>query len=79
MGFPGGSDGEESSCNAGDSGLIPEYRCVFHGALRGGIVREKNAHRLICSLMLISVGKNLRFKYTALYYRTYLCWETLNF
>ena len=24
MGFPGGSDGEESACNAGDLGLIPE-------------------------------------------------------
>ena len=23
MAFPGGSDGEESACNAGDSGLIP--------------------------------------------------------
>jgi len=23
MGFPGGSDGKESSCNAGDPGLIP--------------------------------------------------------
>ena len=23
LGFPHGSDGEESSCNAGDSGLIP--------------------------------------------------------
>ena len=23
MGFPGGSDGKESACNAGDSGLIP--------------------------------------------------------
>ena len=23
MGFPGGSDGKESSCNAGDLGLIP--------------------------------------------------------
>ena len=22
-GFPGGSDGKESACNAGDSGLIP--------------------------------------------------------
>ena len=22
-GFPGGSDGKESTCNAGDSGLIP--------------------------------------------------------
>ena len=23
MGFPGGSDGKESACNAGDPGLIP--------------------------------------------------------
>ena len=23
MGFPGGSDGKESACNAGDMGLIP--------------------------------------------------------
>ena len=23
MGFPGGSDGKESTCNAGDLGLIP--------------------------------------------------------
>ena len=23
MGFPGGSDGEESACSAGDPGLIP--------------------------------------------------------
>ena len=23
MGFPGGSDGKESSCNAGELGLIP--------------------------------------------------------
>ena len=26
MGFPGGSDSEESVCNAGDMGLIPEMR-----------------------------------------------------
>ena len=25
----------------GDPGLIPESKCVFHGALRGVIVREK--------------------------------------
>ena len=25
-GFPGGSEGEESACNAGDWGLIPESR-----------------------------------------------------
>ena len=24
LGFPGGSDGEESACNAGDAGSIPE-------------------------------------------------------
>ena len=24
LGFPGGSDGEESACNAGDLGLIPQ-------------------------------------------------------
>ena len=23
LGFPGGSDGKESACNAGDQGLIP--------------------------------------------------------
>ena len=26
LGFPGGSDGKESACNAGDPGLIPELR-----------------------------------------------------
>ena len=26
MGFPGGSDGKESACNAGDLGLIPGLR-----------------------------------------------------
>ena len=25
-GFPGGSDGEESACHAGDQGLIPGWR-----------------------------------------------------
>ena len=25
MGFPGGSDGKESACNAGDLGLIPGF------------------------------------------------------
>ena len=32
MGFPGGSDDEESACNAGDLGLIPELgRCPREG------------------------------------------------
>ena len=26
LGFPGGSDGKESACNAGDPGLIPGWR-----------------------------------------------------
>ena len=26
LGFPGGSDGKESACNAGDPGLIPGLR-----------------------------------------------------
>ena len=26
MGFPGGSDGKGSACNAGDPGLIPGFR-----------------------------------------------------
>ena len=26
VGFPGGSDGKESACNAGDPGLIPRTR-----------------------------------------------------
>ena len=48
-GFPGGSDGEESACNAGDLGLIPgsgrspgegngypfQYSCVEKSGDRG--------------------------------------------
>ena len=26
MGFPGGSNGQESACNVGDLGLIPGFR-----------------------------------------------------
>ena len=49
MGFPGGSDGKESGCNAGDLGLIsglgrspggghgnpPQYSCLEHPRERG--------------------------------------------
>ena len=35
MGFPGGSDNKESSCNAGDPGLITEYLEVGDG--QGGL------------------------------------------
>ena len=49
MGFPGGSDGKESGCNAGDLGLIPglgrsprgghgnppQYSCLEHSLERG--------------------------------------------
>ena len=34
MSFPGGSVGEESSCNAGDAGLIPGSR-IFPGEGNG--------------------------------------------
>ena len=46
MGFPGGSDGKESTCNAGDLGLIPgsgrspgyplQYSCLENPMDRGG-------------------------------------------
>ena len=50
MGFPGGSDGKESACNAGDMGLIPgsgispgegnsnplQYSCLENSIDRGG-------------------------------------------
>ena len=49
MGFPGGSDGKESACNAGDLGLIPglgrspgegngyplQYSCLENSTDRG--------------------------------------------
>ena len=49
MGFPGGSDGKESACNAGDLGLIPglgrspgegngnplQYSCLENATDRG--------------------------------------------
>ena len=49
MGFPGGSDGKESGCNAGDLGLIPgsgrspgegngyplQYSCLENSMVRG--------------------------------------------
>ena len=34
MGFPGGSDGEESACDVGDSGSIPGSG-TFHGEGNG--------------------------------------------
>ena len=37
LGFPGGSDGKESACNAGDLGLIPGS---------GGSSREGNGYPL---------------------------------
>ena len=49
VGFPGGSDSKESTCNAGDSGLIPgsrrspgegngnllQYSCLGNPMIRG--------------------------------------------
>ena len=38
MGFPGGSDGKESACNAGDLGLIPGFDpWVWEDSLEQGI------------------------------------------
>ena len=34
VGFPGSSNGKESSCNAGDPGLIPGYR-ISPGKVNG--------------------------------------------
>jgi len=59
LGFHGGSDGEESSCNAGDPGLIPglgrclgegngnpfQYSCLGNSMDRGTIV-----HRMGCKI-----------------------------
>ena len=41
-GFPGGSDGKESACNAGDLGLIPQM---------GKILGEGNSYPLQCSCL----------------------------
>ena len=41
LGFPGGSDGKESACNAGDTGSIPgsgrspQYSCLENPVDRG--------------------------------------------
>ena len=48
MGFPGGSEGKETACNAGDLGLIPEL---------GRSPREGNAlYSAKCSYLLLLVG-----------------------
>ena len=41
-GFPGGSDGKESACSAGDQGLIPEF---------GRSPQEGNGYPLQCSCL----------------------------
>ena len=33
MGFPGGSGGKESACNAGDLGSVPELGMATHSIL----------------------------------------------
>ena len=38
MGFPGGSDGKESACNAGDMGLIPGSG-IFPGEGNGNLLQ----------------------------------------
>ena len=34
MGFPGGSDGKESTCNVGDLGLILGYTMEYYSAIK---------------------------------------------
>jgi len=60
MGFPGGSDGKESACNAGDLGLIPElgwspggghdsplqYSCLENPMDRGATVHGVTKSRI---------------------------------
>ena len=48
VGFPGGSDGKESTCKAGDEGLIPEL---------GRSPREGNGNSLQYSCLENSVGR----------------------
>ena len=47
MGFPGGSDGKESACSAGDLGSIPGS---------GGSTGEENGNLLQCSCLENSKG-----------------------
>ena len=52
MGFPGGSDGKESACNAGDPGLVPglgrspekEWASVFMGFSGGSDSKESTCN-----------------------------------
>ena len=60
MGFPGGSDGKESACNAGDLGLIPDlgrspggghgsplqYSCLENPMDRGATVHGVTKSRI---------------------------------
>ena len=59
-GFPGGSDGKESACQAGDLGLIPgseratregnsyplQYSCLGNPMDRGGVVESLVSQRV---------------------------------
>ena len=66
MGFPGGSDGKESTCNAGDLGLIPgsgsspgegnsnpfQYSCLENSMDKG--VWQVTVHRVAKSQTQLS-------------------------
>ena len=51
MGFPGGLDGKESACNAGDPGLIPGL---------GRSPEERNSNRLQYSCLENSMDRGTR-------------------
>ena len=69
IGFPGGSDNKESSCNAGDPGLIPglgrlplEKETVTHSSIVRGIAEldtTEGLHTFLCELSL-SVTEEIR-------------------
>ena len=54
MGFPGGSDGKESACNAGDLGLVPGS---------GRSLGEGNGYLLQYSFLENSMDRGYKFTY----------------
>ena len=53
-GFPGGSDGKESACNAGDLGLVPGS---------GRSLGEGSGYPLQYSFLENSIGRGYKFTY----------------
>ena len=47
QGFPGGSDGKESDCNAGDQGSIPELGRSLGGGHGNPLQSENSTNRKV--------------------------------